>query len=110
MSGGCPTDAVLRVGLCQVWTEEWAVEDNTRRALSAVEEAARQGAQLAVTPECVFHGYGFGGDDYATAMARIAEPAGGERVGRFRTLARGVRNRRALAVLRAVGEDPTPSG
>ncbi len=49
----------LKVGLCQVYTEEWAVEANLGRALEALDEAAARGAQLAITPECVLHGYGF---------------------------------------------------
>ena len=47
----------LKIGLCQVYTEEWAVEANIRRTLEAIDIAARQGAEIAVTPECVFHGY-----------------------------------------------------
>ncbi len=48
----------LKVGLCQIHTEEWAIEDNLKRTLTAIEVAAAKGAEVAVTPECVFHGYG----------------------------------------------------
>ena len=43
--------------MCQVYTEEWAVEANIKRTLEAIDLAAEQGAEIAVTPECVFHGY-----------------------------------------------------
>jgi 5-aminopentanamidase len=49
--------APVRVGLCQVLTTEWAAEENLERTLIALDEAAGQGADLAVTPECVVHGY-----------------------------------------------------
>ncbi len=48
----------LKVGLCQIHTEEWAIEDNLKRTLVAIEAAAAKGAEVAVTPECVLHGYG----------------------------------------------------
>ena len=49
--------ARLRVGLCQIATVEWDVAGNLDRTAAALEEAADRGAQLAVTPECVLHGY-----------------------------------------------------
>ncbi len=49
--------STLKIGMCQVYTEEWAVEANINRTLDAIDLAARQGAEIAVTPECVFHGY-----------------------------------------------------
>jgi predicted amidohydrolase len=36
--------------MCQVYTEQWAVEDNLRRTLESLREAKRQGADLAITP------------------------------------------------------------
>ncbi|MHC4158528.1 MAG: carbon-nitrogen hydrolase family protein [Planctomycetota bacterium] len=48
---------VLRVGLCQVYTEKWALEDNLKRTIAAIETAAKQDAEIAVTPECVLLGY-----------------------------------------------------
>ena len=47
----------LKIGMCQVFTEEWAIEANIKRTLEAIDLASEQGAEIAVTPECVFHGY-----------------------------------------------------
>lgn len=78
----------MRLGICQVHTEQWDLEGNTARTLAALEAAADGGAELAITPECVFHGYGFDGrDDYLAALTDVAEPVSGERVGRVRELA-----------------------
>ena len=52
-----PGYSTLKIGLCQVFTEEWAVEANIKRTLEAIDLAADQGAEIAVTPECVFNGY-----------------------------------------------------
>src|SRR5665648_49786 len=49
--------STLKIGMCQVYTEEWAVEANITRTLEAIDLAAKQGAEIAVTPECVFHAY-----------------------------------------------------
>jgi predicted amidohydrolase len=49
--------STLKIGICQVYTEEWAVEANIKRTLAAIDTASEQGAEIAVTPECVFHGY-----------------------------------------------------
>jgi predicted amidohydrolase len=49
--------STLKVGMCQVYTEEWAVEANIRRTLEAIDLASDQGAEIAVTPECVLPGY-----------------------------------------------------
>jgi len=65
---------VLKLALCQVRTEEWAVSENLRRTLSALEEAAARGAQLAITPECVLHGYASNNSkDFRRRMMRVAE-------------------------------------
>lgn len=52
--GGAP----LRVAMCQVLTKAWDMEGNLVRTLDALRDAAAQGAELAITPECVLHGYG----------------------------------------------------
>lgn len=72
-------NAMLRVAMCQVGTEAWDVQGNVRRTLEALDEAGRMRAELAITPECVFHGYGFGddADDTRRRCARIAEPLDG---------------------------------
>ena len=57
------SEGALRVGLCQVRTAAWDLEGNTERALAAIREASDAGADLAITPECVFHGYGMLDDE-----------------------------------------------
>jgi N-carbamoylputrescine amidase len=52
-----PGYSLLRIGMCQVFTEEWAVEANIKRTLDAIDIAASEGAEIAITPECVFHAY-----------------------------------------------------
>ena len=52
-----PGTETLKVGLCQVYTEPWDIENNLKRTLLAIDEAAEKGAEIAVTPECVVHGY-----------------------------------------------------
>lgn len=82
---------ILRVGLCQVYTEPWAVEDNLNRTIAAIEEAAAQGAEVAVTPEAVVLGY----PDHDSEQARLrfralAEPVDGARMTAFRSRADGL--------------------
>jgi predicted amidohydrolase len=52
-----PGYSKIKIGMCQVFTEEWAVDANIKRTLEAIDLAAGQGAEIAVTPECVLHGY-----------------------------------------------------
>ncbi len=65
---------ILRVALCQIQTEAWETADNFDRTVQALKEAAQQGAELAITPECVFHGYGFL-DDKQQFIERMREAA-----------------------------------
>ncbi len=83
------SDPFLRVGLCQVYTEAWDTEGNLERTLEALTEAARRGAQLAITPECVLHGYGFGQNAPETQRRYIdvAEPLDGQRLAAVKTAA-----------------------
>ena len=83
-------DGRLRVALCQVHTAEWDVAGNTARTLAALAEAGRQGADLAITPECVFHGYGFGADadDTRRRCAAIAVRRDGPALAAVRAVAR----------------------
>lgn len=79
--------------MCQVFTEEWQVEANIRRALEAIDIAAMQGAEIAVTPECVFHGYPVdetNGKSHAfrKKLFAIAETPDGENLQLFRDKAR----------------------
>ncbi|MCB9770317.1 MAG: carbon-nitrogen hydrolase family protein [Candidatus Omnitrophica bacterium] len=77
--------AELRVGLCQVETEEWAVESNFDRTLKALEEAASENAELAITPECVFQGYPIGnGPEFAQRLRYTADSIDGPRIGKVR--------------------------
>jgi len=52
-----PDTEILKVGLCQIYTEPWTIEDNFSRTLTAIDTAAQKGAEIAITPECVIHGY-----------------------------------------------------
>ncbi len=80
---------ILRVGLCQTYTEEWNVVDNTQRLMADIEKAAMQGAELIITPECVFNGYaGPGSEDWRARFPVSTETLEGERVGMVRALAR----------------------
>jgi len=84
--------STVKVGLCQVYTEEWAVEENIKRALAAIDLASEQGAEIAVTPECVFHGYAYDESNGKSASFRerlfsVAESPGGEHVKLFRAKA-----------------------
>ncbi len=97
---GCNTELIpniytgeypsIKVGMCQVYTEAWAVESNIANAMASINEAADRGAELVITPECVIHGYGFEG--YTTSLwedtMRCAVPVDGEIVGQFRELAK----------------------
>jgi len=69
-----PAQPPLRVALCQVHTAAWDCDGNTQRTLAALQDAARHGADLAVTPECVLHGYGFG-ENAADTRRRYAAAA-----------------------------------
>lgn len=78
-----------KIGLCQVYTEPWAVEANVRRTIESLEEAGKQGAEIAITPECVFHGYGFDKpESLASRLAEIAEPLDGQNLSVIRDVAR----------------------
>ena len=37
----------VKIGMCQVYTEEWEIEDNIQRTLSAIDIAAEEGAEIA---------------------------------------------------------------
>ncbi len=81
----------LRVGLCQVATEEWDVAGNLARTLDAIGAAARAGADVAVTPECVLHGYADQSTPEMRARARaLAEDVDGASLQAVRGLAREV--------------------
>jgi len=74
----------LNVGLCQVYTEAWAVEENLERTLTALAQARAEGAEFAIVPECVLHGYGpTNADGYRDRMLEIAEPLDGPRLSRI---------------------------
>jgi predicted amidohydrolase len=45
-----------------LFSEQWQIEQNFKRTVEALEEAADRGTVLAITPECVLHRYGFSGD------------------------------------------------
>ncbi|MCL5269789.1 MAG: carbon-nitrogen hydrolase family protein [bacterium] len=71
----------LKLGLCQVYTEPWATDDNLKRTLESLETAAGEGAELAITPECVLHGYAdTASPDYAPRLLAAAERLDGPRI------------------------------
>jgi predicted amidohydrolase len=79
----------LSVAVCQVETTSWDVEGNTERTLNALRSAAKKGAKLAITPECVIQGYPPPIDDESRARLReLAEPVDGERIAQIRDVAR----------------------
>jgi len=85
--------APVRVGLCQVLTKEWAEEENLERTLKALDEVAGQGADLAVTPECVVHGYPIPEtrekpSSFRERLFSVAETTDGRTLGLFREKAR----------------------
>jgi predicted amidohydrolase len=81
--------STVRVAMCQVYTEEWAVEANSRRLLESLHEARRQGADLAITPECVLHGYGFAEPEVLQQrLSEVAEPLDGPNILRVRECAK----------------------
>ena len=85
----------LKVGLCQIFTKAWAVQDNIKRTIAAIEQAAEKGADIAVTPECVLDGYAgldiFDNDmskDLWQRLIAISEPLDGENVTKVREKAK----------------------
>ncbi len=68
----------MRVAMCQVRTKQWALGENLERTLKALEEASAKGAELAITPECVLHGYAEKCPDFRERMLEVAEPVDGE--------------------------------
>jgi N-carbamoylputrescine amidase len=68
----------IKVAMCQVYTEQWAFDDNVKRTLDSLDEAAGLGADLAITPECVFHGYGDRCDGFEDRMRSAAVTLDGE--------------------------------
>ncbi|MFI4912245.1 MAG: carbon-nitrogen hydrolase family protein [Sedimentisphaeraceae bacterium JB056] len=75
----------IRLSICQVFTEQWKVEDNYSNLLKAIDQAAKDDAEIAITPECVFHGYG----DQNSAQSQkllldAAEPIDGEKISLLR--------------------------
>ena len=48
-SGASTSDHdILRVGICQIYTEQWQIEQNFKRTVEALEETADEGAILAI--------------------------------------------------------------
>lgn len=83
--------AILRVALCQVRTEPWDLEGNLSRTLAAIEEAKAGGAEVAITPECVLHGYPSGsGEEHRARTREAAELLEGPRLSRVRERARAL--------------------
>ncbi len=73
--------AGMRVALCQIETERWDLDGNFERTLSALQSAHEKGAELAVTPECVIHGYAeANSEEDKDRLHQAAEPLKGPRL------------------------------
>lgn len=79
----------VRVALCQIATMPWDVRANLEATLAALEVGAAQGAEVAVTPECVLTGYGVERNRarQLQLLAENAEPADGASLHRLRDCA-----------------------
>ncbi len=83
----------MKVGLCQVYTEQWQVEENLKRTIAAIESAAEQGAEVAVMPECVLHAYSWDesqgkSQEFRDRLYSVAESLDGEHLQLVRSKAR----------------------
>jgi predicted amidohydrolase len=87
----------FQLAMCQVETEQWALDDNLARAIAALREAKRKGADFAICPECLIHGYAFPASDSHEArkehnlhVKEIAEPLNGKRISTLKMLAKEI--------------------
>lgn len=82
----------IQLALCQVETAPFDLEGNLERLRQALREAAAQGADLALTPECVLHGYGFAQDPVETRerLAAAAQRSDGPVLEDLRDLCRSL--------------------
>jgi predicted amidohydrolase len=80
--------ASLKVALCQVLTEPWETEANLGRALAGLQVAAERGAELAIMPECVLHGYAFEQEGDPRRVLDVAEPLDSSTIARLREAVR----------------------
>ena len=83
----------FNLAMCQILTEEWALDANLERTIAALREAKEKGADFAVCPECVLHGYAFNSDyeqraAHAQRVIDIAEDINGERITQLKDLAK----------------------
>ncbi len=83
-----PVRPAVTVASCQIAPRVGRVEDNRRRIREAVEEAARQGANIVVLPELANSGYVF---EDADELLSVAEPLDGATVGEWVELAARLR-------------------
>ncbi len=63
---------LLPVAMCQVHTEPWNCTGNLSRLLESLDEVGRKGARLAITPECVLHGYADACPDFNARLMAAA--------------------------------------
>ncbi len=75
----------FQLAMCQVETTEWALDTNFANAVASLREAKEKGADFAVCPECVIHGYPLAKsyethEQHDQRVKDIAEPLDGERI------------------------------
>jgi N-carbamoylputrescine amidase len=85
--------STLKIGMCQVYTEEWKVKENINRTLESIDVAASEGAEIVITPECVFHAYPFddsrgNSESFKKKLFGVAEDLDGDNLGLFKNKAR----------------------
>lgn len=85
----------FKLAMCQVETEEWALDANLARAIAALREAKRKGADFAVCPECLIHGYPIAKsydvrEEHNRRVKELAEPLDSERINALKMLAKEI--------------------
>ncbi|MBK1877195.1 carbon-nitrogen hydrolase family protein [Pelagicoccus mobilis] len=65
---------ILSIGLCQVETHPFECDQNRARTLKALRDAGELGCEVAITPECSVHGYGFL-DDKELLKTKVTQAA-----------------------------------
>ncbi len=85
----------FKLAMCQVETEEWALDANLERAIASLKQAKEDGADFAVCPECVIHAYpvAFNYDqreEHNQRVSECAEALDGPRITALKDLAKEI--------------------